>query len=416
MKKRIIAATLCLALFAVSFWGCTAAGAQSADLMKGVKANLTEGGILTPEDAAKLADFGVRLFQKSAGEGKNALLSPLSVLLALGMTENGAKGETLKQMETMFGLSVKEMNESLQAYLNTLPAGEKYKLSAANSIWLKDEEGFAVKPDFLQVNADIYSAGIYKTPFDEGTLKGINSWVSKHTDGMIENILDQIPADAVMYLVNALAFDAEWETIYKDTQVRDGVFTTEDGEKRDVKMMHSAEDRYLQDENAAGFLKYYADQKYAFAALLPDEGVSVSEYAASLTGEKLMSILKNAEAVTVNATMPKFESEFSTELGDTLKSMGMSDAFDAGLADFSGIGTSSNGNIFISRVLHKTYIAVDEKGTKAGAVTAVEMAEGSAMEPQETRTVVLDRPFVYLIIDCETNLPIFMGVLMDTEA
>ncbi|HWS28723.1 MAG TPA: serpin family protein [Clostridia bacterium] len=416
MKKRIIAAALCLALFAVSFSGCTAAGAQSADLMKGVKANRTEEGILMPEDAVKLADFGVRLFQKSAGEGKNALLSPLSVLAALGMTENGAKGETLKQMETVFGLSVKEMNESLQAYLNALPAGEKYKLSAANSIWLKDEEGFVAEPDFLQANADIYSAGIYKTPFDEGTLKEINSWVSKHTDGMIENILDQIPADAVMYLVNALAFDAEWETIYKDTQVRDGMFTTEDGEKRDVKMMHSVEDRYLQDENAAGFLKYYADQKYAFAALLPDEGVSVSEYAASLTGEKLMSILKNAEAVTVNATMPKFESEFSTELGDTLKSMGMSDAFDAGLADFSGIGTPSNGNIFINRVLHKTYIAVDEKGTKAGAVTAVEMAEGSAMEPQETRTVVLDRPFVYLIIDCETNLPIFMGVLMDTEA
>lgn len=414
MLRRIAVLTLCFAL-AVSFIGCTAANAQSANLMQGIKANPSPVGMLGLEEAEKLADFGVVLFQKSIEEGKNVLISPLSVLLALGMTENGAKGETLAQMEAMFGLSIKEINESLRAYINALPASEKYKLNAANSIWFKDEESFVVDKDFLQTNADIYGASIYKAPFDGTTLKDINAWVNENTDGMIKNILDQIPAGAVMYLVNALAFDAEWEAIYKDTLIHDGIFTTEGGDERNVEMMYSTEGKYLLDENAAGFLKYYADQKYAFVTLLPNEGVSVSEYAASLTGEKLMQILRSVETTTVNAAMPKFESEFSTEMGSTLSGMGMRDAFSPSDADFSGIGMSSNGKLYISRVLHKTYIAVDEKGTKAGAATVVEMAEGASMEPEESKTVILDRPFVYLIIDCETNLPIFMGMLMDTE-
>jgi len=178
-------------------------------------------------------------------------------------------------------------------------------------------------------------------------------------------------------------------------------------------MMYCSEHQYLDDGSATGFLKYYADRKYAFAALLPNEGVSVTDYVASLTGEGLMSTLQTAQDVEVKTSIPKFESEYSIEMSDILKAMGITDAFDLSKADFAALGQSADGNIFISRVLHKTYIAVDEKGTKAGAATVAEAAAGSAAPLDDPKTVYLDRPFVYMLIDCETNLPIFIGTVID---
>lgn len=180
-------------------------------------------------------------------------------------------------------------------------------------------------------------------------------------------------------------------------------------------MMYSEENQYLEDEHAAGFLKYYADRKYAYAALLPKEGMSVAEFVATLDGEKLRNILANPTQLQVNAAIPKYENEYSAELSDILQEMGMADAFDMARADFSGIGSSSEGNLYISRVLHKTFIAVDERGTKAGAATAVEMKRESAVMEDYIRTVYLDRPFLYMIVDCEQNLPIFMGTVAGVQ-
>ncbi len=416
MKKRMLAGALSITLMLsalLSLTGCIGTTAQAADLMAGVKSNAVGANVdLAGDNAGAVAGFAVNLFQNSVAPEANTLISPLSVLCALAMTANGAKGETLAQMEDVFGLSVPELNDYLHAYLEYLPSGDKYKVSVADSIWFKDDAGLTVEKDFLQTNADYYGASIYKTAFDDTTLKDINTWVSDHTAGMIENILDKIPDEAVMYLVNALAFDAEWEDIYREDQVRDGVFTTEAGETRDAEMMYSDENRYLDDGSATGFIKYYADRKYAFAALLPTEGISVAEYIASLTGDGLMSMLNNAQDVKVQTALPKFESEYSVEMSDILKSMGITDAFDDSLADFTDLGRSEDGNIFIGRVLHKTYIAVDEKGTKAGAATAVEMQRASALI-EEPKTVYLDRPFIYMLIDCETNLPIFIGTMVD---
>lgn len=416
MKNRMIMGILSLALMfslLFSLSGC-GASARAADLMAGVKASGVSADVdLTGGDSTAIAGFAVKLFQNSVPAAKNTLVSPLSVLCALAMTANGAKGETLTQMEEAFGLSVQELNDYLHAYLERLPSEDKYKLSVADSIWFRDDDKLTVKQSFLQTNADYYGASIYKAAFDEGTLKDINAWVGDNTDGMIQNILDKIPDGAVMYLINALAFDAEWDNIYKESQVHDGAFTTESGEKRDVEMMYGSENRYLDDGNATGFLKYYADRKYAFAALLPNEGVSIEDYAASLTGEGLMNTLDNAQNAEVETAVPKFESEYSVEMSDILKSMGMANAFDVNMADFTGLGKSEAGNIFISRVIHKTYIAVDEKGTRAGAATVVENSAGSAAPAEEPKIVYLDRPFVYMLIDCETNLPLFIGTMMD---
>ena len=412
--KRLIAILLVLAM-ALGMTACSQVSAN--DLMKDVPAKAVD--VLPDMDAgaAAAADFGVRLFKTSIEEGENTLISPLSVLYALAMTANGADGETLAQMEQVLGMGVDNLNSYMLAYLDLLPESKDYKMSLANSIWFKDDPNFAVEQSFLQTNADYYGAGAYKAAFDEGTRNDINNWVKEHTDGMIPEIIDEIPDEAIMYLVNALAFDAKWADEYEEHQIREGRFTMEDGTRQDVDMMHSEEYTYLEDDLATGFIKYYKDRKYAFVAMLPNEGVSVSQYVDSLTGEHLRELLNNPQDLTVFASIPKFETEYDIEMSEVLQEMGMTDAFDWRVADFSRLGTYNvdGMNICINRVLHKTFISVSEQGTRAGAATAVEMVAEGAMEIVEFKEVVLDRPFVYMLIDCETNLPFFIGTMMNVN-
>lgn len=368
-----------------------------------------------------LSDFSVRLLQQtifhedldsSTPPPKNMLISPLSITSALGMTANGAEGETKNQMEEAFGLSVGELNAYLSAYTGSLPADEKGKLSLANAIWFKDDEDLTVKDDFLKTNGEWYNAGIYKAPFNDATCKTINGWVKDHTDGMIENILNNIPENAVMYLVNALAFDGKWEQVYHESDIHDGVFLTENGAEQKSKMMYSEEYTYLEDENATGYVKYYDGKNYAFAVLLPNRGVKLHDYINTLSGDKLQAILANANDELIKTSLPKFTADYDVEMSNILTALGMEDAFDEDKADFSALG-SADGNLAISRVLHKTHITVDEAGTKAGAATAVEIMEKAAMIEQ--KSVYLDRPFLYMIIDTKANLPIFMGTVETLE-
>lgn len=376
------------------------------------------------EDAQIAAmDFSVRLFKntinapspRGGNTDDNVLISPTSVLTALVMTANGAENDTLAQMEAVFGIEREPLRDYLRTYLDSLPNEEKYKLHMANSIWIKNDENFTVNKEFIDVNKTYFDAGVYEEDFDQKTLKEINKWVKKNTDGMIEEILNEIPDDVVMYLINALAFEAEWEEIYKTTQIRDSKFTLANGIQQDVEYMYSEENLYLEDEKATGFVKYYKDRKYAFAALLPNEGVSVSEYVAGMSGGRLKELLDNPQEVQVNASIPKFDVEYDVLLNDILKVMGMKDVFNGSKADLSGIGSHTAGNLFVSRVIHKTHMQVDEKGTKAGAATVIEVELESAMEMPESKTVRLDRPFIYMIIDCETNQPIFMGTMQQVE-
>ncbi len=397
-------------------------------------------GAVDEEAACAITDFGLRLLQLGMEEAaastsgnaafqpqsslpksvhdknlsdRNVLLSPLSVLQALAMTAGGARGETLRQMEEAFGISVSELSSYLTDYRRALPAKDEYKLSMANGIWFTADESFTVEADFLERNEELFECTVHRVDFDDSTRQEINAWVKDNTDGMIEEILDEIPEDAVMYLVNALAFDARWQERYREDQVRERDFTMADGSSQKVQMMYSEESLYLEDAHAQGLMKYYADGKYAFAALLPEEGMTLEEYAATLTGERLREILRNPVSAQVSAAIPRFHSEYGADMRDMLREMGMSQAFD-GNADFSGIGSSPEGNLFISRVLHKTYMAVDENGTRAGAATAVEMRAEGAME--DIKVVHLDRPFLYLIIDCRESLPIFMGTVEAVSA
>ena len=339
MKKTrislVIISLLLVCAMAVNLTGCTME-VQAKNLMEGITPNNVNALDDLSSQNADVTDFAIRLFKASNDKGKNTLISPLSVLCALAMTANGAEEETLAQMEEVLGMTTDELNLYLYSYMKNLPQGDKYKLSLANSIWFTEDERFTVNQDFLQTNADYYGADIYKAPFDKQTLKDINNWVKQNTDGMIPEILDQIPPEAIMYLVNALAFEAEWSEIYEKHQVKDGEFTKEDGTKQDVKFMYGSEGTYFEDEKATGFMKRYKGGKYAFVAMLPNEGVSVSEYIASLDGKSLNALLANPQYATVRTSIPKFETEYKVDMSDILQSMGMTEAFDMYNADFEG--------------------------------------------------------------------------------
>ena len=269
-----------------------------------------------------------------------------------------------------------------------------------------------MRKDFLQTNADYYRASAYKAPFDQQTVKDINNWVKDKTDGLIKNVLDEIDHDTLMYLINALVFDAEWEEVYRKNDVGDGIFTALNGEKRDVEIMRSKESCYLDDGQATGFVKDYKGRRYSFAALLPNEGIAIEDYIASLSGMRLAKTIREAKEECVDVQMPKFSYDYEVKMNDTLQSLGIIHAFDKSAADFSRIGSSGDGNLYIGGVLHKTYISVDEKGTQAGAATVVSISGESAMIGH---SVKLDRPFVYLIMDNATRLPLFIGSVLDID-
>ncbi len=409
-----ITSVLIVITLIISLTGC-AMKVQSANLMDGIKPETISKKTLDDLFVNQTATFSVDLFKKSIKEGENTLISPLSVLLALAMTANGADSATKEEMELLLagGSSIEELNEYLYTYVNQLPTEKHSKLNIANSIWFRDDENrFTVRQDFLQKNATYYGAAAYKSAFDNTTIKDINLWVKNNTDGMIDEIINQIDQDTIMYLINAVVFDARWKNVYKKNEILPGEFTAWDGTKRDVEMMISDESLYIEDENVTGFIKSYENDHYSFVALLPNDGVSIEEYITSLTGEHLLSILENAETAYVLAQLPKFKFEYELKMNDALIALGLETSFDANKADFSNLGNSTRGNIYIGEVLHKSFISVDELGTKAGAVTKVEMMEESAIMGY---SVKLDRPFLFAIIDNNTKLPIFLGTVMDIE-
>ncbi|MDO4428411.1 MAG: serpin family protein [Atopobiaceae bacterium] len=404
--------------------GVAAPALVAASLLVGCGGNnltateLTAG--IEPADAASLEtgegtdtyDFALDLLRQSA-DGENALVSPLSVLSALAMTENGADGETLAQMEQVTGMSVGELTDLLQAYGALVDDGP---LSVANSVWLRDSDGLVVEDDFLETCGERLGAQVFSAPFDDSTVADVNAWISEKTHEMIPSMLERISEDAQLLLVNALAFEGGWEDPFDSELVSPDTFTREDGTERDVTMMRSTEDSYLENELATGFVKPYEGYDYAFVGLLPAEGVTVDELLASLDGSALEELLTPVEGAGADIGLPKFTAAYEAELGDALRALGMTDAFDPDLADFSRMGTSDRGPLAVGGVLHKTFIDVNEEGTRAAAATVIAMDAAAAPgDPIEYHEVILDRPFVYLIMDLRCDLPVFIGTYMGTE-
>lgn len=350
-------------------------------------------------------DFAARLFTASFSEDQNVLVSPLSVSLALGMLLAGAEGKTKEELLYALAgeLGADEFRDALTGYVKSLPSEKKARFHFANSIWVRKD--FRVKRRFEKHTEKQFQAVIERVPFDEAAVRKINAWVKKETDSMIDSVIDSMTPEAMIYLINALTFEGEWEKVYEDTGR--GEFTPLSGETKDVRAMYSTEHVYLAGEGATGFVKPYAGNQYSFVALLPDRAEDTAGFMKGLTAERFVKILAGRQIREVDTMLPKFSADYSAILNDTLKALGIETAFGSS-ADLSGL---SNDRLSVGEVIHKTHIEVDELGTKAGAVTAI-MAKAAGI-PEPRPQVYLDRPFVYAIVDNQHLIPLFIGAVMD---
>lgn len=420
--RGLSALLLCLSVL-LNYTGCMSANAR--ELTSDVAAQSTPVKLTDEEQAAGAAavtGFSFRLtaraLESDGNQSKeNRIVSPMSALLCLAMVSNGAGGNTRAQLEDLFGLPTETLNRYLEAYLQGMGKSDGVSVHIADSVWYRDEpDRLTVNADFLSTVKNVYGAQAYAAPFDASTVRDVNAWGKKQTDGMIEEFVDRIDADAVMILVNALAFDAKWEKEYEKDDVRDMTFTDADGTQVPVKMLTSNETYYLCGDGFEGFTRPYM-YRYDFVGLLPTDGTDADALAASLTGEAWQKAWTDGHTLPacgyypgVKVGIPEFTFDGCVDLKQVLADLGVTDMFDSALADFSPMAVSSNGNIFCGQADQTVFVQVDRNGTRAAAITKVVMND-ECKEIISEKTVILDRPFVFAITDRQTGIPLFVGVV-----
>ena len=362
-----------------------------------------------------LEEFSFNLLRKTYNPGENILISPLSVTYALGMTGNGTGSETRQEFESVLGLEIDELNDFSRNYINKINSLENVKFNLADSIWI--DKNINLNSEFENKILENYNAEVCKEKFNDKTVKKINKWVDKNTNGMIPEIINELSPEDIIILINALAFEGEWEEPYEDHQVEYGLFSNYDKTLSDVSFLTSDVNNYVSNGEACGFFREYSGYEYGFFALLPEKDVPVDDFVENLSGAKFDDFFQNISYdYVVHTKIPKFEIEYGENLSGPINNMGLKSAFEPD-ADFSLMTDEKENGIYISDIIHKTYMKVDENGTKAAAVTAVKTE--SAMEnPEEPeyKEVILNRPFVYGIIDLETMMPVFTGVMNNITA
>lgn len=406
-----------LMIFTLAACGETASGATELTGPSQVEETpFTIDAICPVGEYDGIFNLGVELFKKAAAasedEEENVVFSPVSAMSLMASLSQAADGETLKQIEKAIGKDDEFFTLLMDGYCRSLNADkETARVHSANSFWMRDEEGrLAVTDEFL-AKCRYLDTQVFAAPFDKSTVKDINRWCSDHTDGMIDEIVDRISPDAVAYLINALTYENRWLVPYEKEQLRTGIFTDASGNSQKAEFMYSDENRYFEDELAQGFIKPYKDG-FSFIAIRPRDGVTTDEYISRMAGEKLRKLINEPQQITVSVGIPEFSNEGFTDLVPVFESMGMKDIFDSGRADLTRMGTSSRGNIFIGAAFQKAFIEVNSNGTRAAAVSVAEAKDGCAMV-DIPKTVILDKPFIYIIADDSQleGLPLFMGTV-----
>ncbi len=362
------------------------------------------------------SQFAFDLFKKLNAEdkGKSIFISPLSISTALTMTYNGAETSTKEVMEKTLGFKDIDrdiINESYSNLLNYLEnADKKIELNIANSIWIR--HGQEVKENFLSNNESNFNAEIDTLDFSkDSAVSTINEWIDNATKGKINRMLEPpINPNVVMYLINAIYFKGEWSKQFNPERTYDSTFKTFEGSDLTVKMM-SLKDKvlYTEGDDYKAVRLPYGNGKMSMYAILPNEDVSINEFIEGMTVKKWNDIRNSVtETDDVLLQIPRFKLEYGIKnLNETLKYLGMGEAFSEN-ADFSGIREG----IYISRVLHKAVIEVNEEGSEAAAATVVEMAESAVVDPI---TFIADRPFMFIITNDTTGSVLFMGKLLNVK-
>ena len=354
----------------------------------------------------------------------NIMISPLSLQLCFALAANGAKGETLRGIEEMAGLTLDEMNEALAAFAESIKkAPGKYeddqeRLNVANSAWFRSD--LTVNGDYLAAIKEYFDATSETVPFDGTTVEKVNGWVDEETYGMIKKLFDEFPADIAALLVNAVAFEGQWREPFMEFNTKKEKFLSLTGFEREADMLNQTDTmRYLENDVFTGFVKPYTSH-YAFVALLPKYCWKPERDIADpfnvldkLTAESWAQLMSGAITADVTVKLPKFKNEYNLSVTkDLLKDKPLPALFDPLRADLSGMATSPVGNLYASTMEQATFIELDEKGTRAAAVTYMTVAD-CAPPDYPNKSVILDHPFIYAIIDTNTNIPIFVGTLTD---
>jgi serine protease inhibitor len=367
--------------------------------------------------------FAVHLYQAIRKQSGNLFYSPYSIYLALAMTSAGAKGQTATQMAKAlhFSLPQERLHPALDALDLQLASrgqgakgqdGQGFRLRIANSIWGQASYQF-LKP-FLDTLATNYGAGLRTLDFaaaPEPARQTINGWVKDQTEGKIPDLLPQGVIDVMtrLVLVNAIYFNAAWKSPFTPTLTKPMPFHLADGKTVDVPTMSDTVSvLYAKGQGYQAVALPYDGDELDLVILLPDAG-TFAEFEQGLASAQVEGVLAALSTKQVALSLPKLKYESKLELVETLKSLGMSDAFDPKKADFSGM--TEQRELYISDVVHKAIIALDEKGTEAAAATGVVMRTASA--PQIDATVAVDRPFVFLIRDVKTGAVVFVGRVLD---
>lgn len=360
--------------------------------------------------------FGLDLFREiNKSESGNFNISPLSVSLALAMTYNGAEGETKAAMEEalrLSGLTTDEINQSYQTLVKALlEADQKVSIEIAQSIWYR--MGYTVLEEFKLVNQTYYNAEVNELDFSRSDAKDLmNDWIEDHTHGKIRDMIKEIGPDHVMFLINALYFNGEWQNKFEKSNTQKRDFTTSDKQTIRVDMMQKEDSvLFMANELFSSIQMPYGRGNFNMVVFLPNEDQSCNDLANTLTAENWTTWMNEFQMVyNVDIWLPKFKDEYEIKLNDVLAAMGMEIAFTPS-ADFSGI--NGVGEIWIDYVQHNTFIDVNEKGTEAAAATVVAIKE-MAM-PMNSRFHA-DRPFIYAITEEQTGAILFIGKMEKPNA
>jgi serpin B len=426
--KKILVIVLALVLLVPVMAFIQPTQPAAAGVLQSDKERMTSPDVPTSEQALLVegnSAFAFELYQALKGQEGNLFYSPYSISLALAMTYAGARGETAQQMADTLQFLLGQ--DRLHPAFNWLDAklakrgegaqgkdGEGFRLNVVNAIW--GQKDYEFLSEFLDVLAENYGAGLRIMDFIREAEKSrivINDWVSEQTEGCIEDLIPPGAIDELTRLVltNAIYFNAAWKYPFDDKMTTGGPFYLVEGGQVTVPMMKQTESfGYTKEEGYQAIEMLYDGDELSMVILLPASG-NFAAFEETVNAQQVSDMISGLQPTQVALTMPQFgfTSEFS--LKDTLSDMGMAIAF-SGAADFSGM--TGNPELFISDVVHKAFVAVDEAGTEAAAATAVIMKLTAVPEPPVE--VTIERPFMFLIRDIETGAILFIGRVMNPGA
>lgn len=371
--------------------------------------------------SAKLVEadnrFGLEIFQRTRekSDEENLMVSPLSISLALAMAYNGADGETQTEMENAMklnGLTPEQINSSYEMLVGALQSlDEKVVFEIANAIYY--QQGFPIKQNFLDINHSVYDAEIESLEFGPAAVDIINNWVAEKTHDKILEIIDDLSPQDKLVLLNAIYFYGTWTKQFDEDGTKLNRFTKNDGTVLEVPMM-SKDDKleYTSNDLFKAVKLPYGTGQYQMTVMLPNDGYTSADLIDELSIENWKSWSKQYdEYENIVVTIPRFKYGFELKLENILQEMGMQKAFSRSDADFSKI---SDQFLYISQVIHKTYIDVNETGTEAAAVTAIVFRTTSA-GPDEKLRFTVDKPFVFAITEKDTDAILFIGEVQNPE-